>query len=34
MHEQRGIPVALFIEETLRALPEACFLLMLCDPTS
>ena len=26
-HEQRGIPVALFIEEILRALPEACFLL-------
>jgi hypothetical protein len=26
-HQQRGIPVALFIEEILRALPEACFLL-------
>ena len=26
-HEQRGIPVALFFEEILRALPEACFLL-------
>ena len=34
MHEQRGIPVALFIEEILRALSEACFLLILCDPTS
>ena len=28
-HEQRGIPVAFFIEEILRALPEACFLLYL-----
>ena len=28
-HEERGIPVALFIEEILRALPEACFRLYL-----
>ena len=31
-HQQRGIPVAFFFEEILRALPEACFLLCFMTP--
>jgi len=32
-HQQRGIPIALFFEEILRALPEACFLLSFVTPS-